>query len=405
MEAQSVDHEYTLAELLPPADAQRLVEQLASVLAAPVCIVDCAGTTLAGTCPDVPVNRATLTVELEPVGALLSSASALQLHAAAALTQHLLRAQARYRMAAALHQDTVDEDFRRLLEKHAALEASEARYRALAERLEERVAEQVHTIENAQRQLYQAEKLASVGQLAAGMAHEINNPIGFIRSNLVTARDYVAQLRPLLAAAQTSSDATIKQRVHEIDVSFVVDDFSQLLAESLSGAERIARIVADLKAFSRVGVEGSESVDLNELIRRTCNIAAPRLGERIIVEQNLGALPQFDGDGAQLGQVLLNLLLNSGEAMAGQGCVRFISGVVDGFIEIRIQDDGCGIPPEVVPRIFDPFFTTKDVGQGTGLGLTVSHDIVTAHGGTITVDTELGKGTTFTIRLPATSAG
>lgn len=402
---QGVDREYTLAELLPPTDAQRLAQQLACVLAAPVCIVDHAETTLAGTCPDAPVNRVALTVELEPLGALLSNAPVATLHAAAALVQQLLRAQVRYRLAAALHQDTVDEDYRRLLEKHAALEASEARYRALAERLEERVAEQVRTIENAQRQLYQAEKLASVGQLAAGMAHEINNPIGFIRSNLVTAQGYVAQLRPLLAAVQNSSDTTIKQRADEIDVSFVVDDFTQLLSESLSGAERIARIVADLKAFSRVDVEGRERVDLNELIRRTCSIAAPRLGERIIVEQNLGALPLFDCDGAQLGQVLLNLLLNSGEAMAGQGCVRFISGVVDGFIEIRIQDNGCGIPPEVVPRIFDPFFTTKDVGQGTGLGLTVSHDIVTAHGGRITVDTELGKGTTFTIRLPATSAG
>lgn len=402
---QSVDREYTLAELLPPPDAERLAQQLSCVLMTPVCVVDHAETNLAGMCPDASLNRVSLIVELEPLGALLSHAPLPTLHAAAALVQQLLRSQLRYRMAAQLHQEAVTEDYHRLLEKNAALAASEARYRALAERLEERVAEQVRTIDNAQRQLYQAEKLASVGQLAAGMAHEINNPIGFIRSNLVTARDYVAQLRPLLAAVQNSSDATVRQRAHESDLSFVVDDFTQLLVESLSGAERIARIVADLKAFSRVDVEGRERIDLNDLIRRTCSVAASRLGKRIVVELHLGALPLFECNGAQLGQVLLNLLLNSAEAIKAQGCIRFISSVVNEFIHIQVQDDGDGIPPEVVSRIFDPFFTTKEVGQGTGLGLTVSHDIVTAHGGQITVDTELGKGTTFTIRLPVTAAG
>lgn len=400
------DTDIPLSELLPHADAERLANQLATLVGAPLCIVDLEGTALAGaplllgTCPRVP-----LVVDLEPVGYLVADAPPPRLEAAAGLARLVLRAQLRYRLAAALHEQTVDEDYRRLLEKHAALEASEARYRGLAEQLERRVAEQVKTIEMAQRQLYQAEKLASVGQLAAGMAHEINTPIGFVRSNLAVASGYVDRLRQLGTNIATSSDGNLREQWRDADLNFVLEDFVQLLSESQSGVDRVARIVADLKAFSRVDARGKEHVDLNELIRSACNVAAPHLGERVSVEFALNPLPPLECDAAQISQVLLNLLLNSAEAIDGPGTVRFRTQAREQEIEITVGDTGAGIPPDVLPRIFDPFFTTKDVGQGTGLGLTVCYNVVKAHGGTINVDTKAGKGTTLTIILPLKSKG
>lgn len=395
-----------LTELLPQADADRLANQLATLVGAPLCILDLEGSALAGaplvlgTCP-----RAPIVVDLEPVGYLLADVPPPRLEAAAGLARLVLRAQWRYRLAAALHEQTIDEDYRRLLEKHAALEASEARYRGLAEQLERRVAEQVKTIETAQRQLYQAEKLASVGQLAAGMAHEINTPIGFVRSNLAVASGYVDRLRQLASSIVTSSDANLRDQWQGADLNFVLEDFVQLLNESRSGVDRVARIVADLKAFSRVDARGREFADLNELIQSACNVATPHLGDRITVERALNPLPPLECDAAQLSQVLLNLLLNAAEAIDGPGTVRFRTEAREHEIEIAVSDTGAGIPPEVLPRIFDPFFTTKDVGQGTGLGLTVCYNVVKAHGGTINVDTEAGKGTTLTIVLPLKPKG
>lgn len=395
------DREVPLAELLPQPEAERLANQLATLIAAPLCIINLEGEVLAGaplllgTCPRTP-----LVVDLEPVGFLLADVPPPRLEAAAGLARLVLRAQLRYRMAAAVHEQTVDENYRRLLEKHAALEASEARYRALAEQLEQRVAEQVRTIETAQRQLYQAEKLASVGQLAAGMAHEINTPIGFVRSNLAVAGGYVDRLRQLRAKIVESPDTGLRDQWQSGDLDFVLEDFSQLLGESVSGVDRVARIVADLKAFARIDVQGREYTDLNDLIRRACNVAAPHLGERITVEQALSPLPLLECDGAQLNQVFLNLLLNAAEAIDGPGTVCFRTLAREHEIEIAVSDTGAGIPPQVLPRIFDPFFTTKDVGQGTGLGLTVCYNVVKAHGGTIKVDTEPGKGTTLTMVLP-----
>jgi len=396
-----VDAEASLAELLPPADAERLMSQVSTLLGAPVCLLTLDGTAMAG----IPLtagkgSRVPLVVDLEPLGYLQADVPVSCLQAAAGMVRLVLRAQQRYRMAAALHEQTVDEDYRRLLEKHAALEASEARYRTLAEQLERRVAEQVKTIETAQRQLYQAEKLASVGQLAAGMAHEINTPIGFVRSNLAVARDYVERLRRLGSTITASTDMALRECWRDADLDFALDDFTQLLGESISGVDRVARIVADLKAFSRVDVRGRERADVNELIRQACAVAVPRLGERITVEFALKPLPSLECDAAQLSQVFLNLLLNSAEAMNGAGIIRFETLACGSQIEIAVRDNGPGIAPEVLPRIFDPFFTTKDVGQGTGLGLTVCYDVIKAHGGTINVDTEQGKGTTVTVVLP-----
>jgi signal transduction histidine kinase len=304
-------------------------------------------------------------------------------------------------MASELHLETVQEDYEELQRKHAALQASEARYRELAAQLEQRVAEQVKTIEAAQRQLYQSEKLASVGQLAAGVAHEINNPIGFIVSNLSTAQGYVQRLNTFAVRLHAAmATAELQQAWREDDLDFVLRDFVALLAESSEGAARVARIVTDLKGFSRVDQVGAEEADINDVIRQVCNVAAGQVRGRAKVTLQLGTLPRLRCNSAQLGQVFLNLLLNAADAVAAPGEIRFESDMAENSIRVRVSDNGRGIAAELLPRIFDPFFTTKTVGSGTGLGLTVSNDIVKAHGGSIEVASTVGKGSTFTVWLP-----
>ena len=322
------------------------------------------------------------------------------MRAAANMLELFMQSGARYFMASEMHIEVVKADYEELQRRHAALMESEARYKALAENLEMRVKEQVNTIESARRQLYQAEKLASVGQLAAGVAHEINNPIGFIRSNLGTAQSYVQKFQSVAGQVKSSGNAALATAWQTADLDFVLADFPSLLQESVDGADRVARIVSDLKGFSSIDQPEEEIVDLNDCIRSACNVATNQINSRADLKLALGELPPLRCKAGHLSQVFLNLLLNAAQAMKERGEIRIQSGIENGQIVIRFSDTGCGIPPEVLPRIFDPFFTTQDVGSGSGLGLTVSRDIITAHGGNIEVESEVGTGTTFTIYLP-----
>lgn len=401
MAGAAFDREFTLAELLRGTDMARLAEGLAALAGPVVRLLDAAGRVLAERGTGTGLARVPLILDLEPVGFLEGTGEVPRLRAAGELVRMVLRANARYLMASELHMETVHADYDELQRRHAALQASESRYRELAAQLEQRVAEQVQIIEQAQRQLYQSEKLAAVGQLAAGVAHEINNPIGFIKSNLNTAQDYVAQLRAFAGRIRSLADpAELQAAWRQADLDFVLEDFAELLQESDHGAARVARIVADLKGFSRIDQVNEEEADLNEIIAQVCNVAAPQVQGRAELVQELGALPRLHCNAAQLGQVLLGMLLNAVQAMDAPGEVRFITDTVAEGIRIRIRDTGRGIPPEHLARLFEPFFTTRDVGQGTGLGLTVARDIVQAHGGSISVDSTLGQGTTFTILLP-----
>lgn len=394
------DHDFSLDELLTQAERDRLHSALAVLLDAPFCLLDAQGTPL----PHETGNtgeRIPLVLELEPVGYLESACrDANRLRAARTLIEMLLKNAARYRMASRLHLESVRADYEALQVKHSALQQSEARFRALSETLEQRVKEQVKTIEGTQRQLYQAEKMASVGQLAAGVAHEINNPIGFIRSNLNSAHGYVQQLSalaPIVMArdADQLADVWQKKQLDEL-----LQDFSELLRESISGADRVARIVADLKSFSSVDRAGIENVDLNECIRGVCNVAGVHAAGRARIEHELEVLPKLNCNVGHINQALMNLLLNAIKAVKDNGRIVVRSKVANQEIVISISDNGTGIPHDVLPRIFDPFFTTRDVGEGTGLGLSVCRDIITAHGGDIKVESEPGQGTTFAIYLP-----
>jgi signal transduction histidine kinase len=267
----------------------------------------------------------------------------------------------------------------------------------------------IRKLEEAQTQLLQSEKLASIGQLAAGVAHEINNPVGFVNSNLGTLKRYVQDLLNLIDA-YTDAEGKLKsapelQAVGDLkqkmDFDFLRDDTQSLIRESLDGLERVKKIVQDLKDFSRVdNSQEWQMADLNRCLESALSVATNEIKHKTDVVRALGQIPEVECLPFQLNQVFLNLLVNAAQAIPQHGTVTLSSGAEDGWAWVEVGDSGAGIAPENLKRIFDPFFTTKPVGKGTGLGLSVSHNIVAKHGGRIEVDSELGKGTRFRVWLP-----
>ncbi len=264
-----------------------------------------------------------------------------------------------------------------------------------------------------QSQLLQQEKMSSIGQLAAGVAHEINNPMGFIMSNLNTLRKYIERLHGFIntqqaalqdVAASPSSVAeslnAVKAERAGLKIDFVLGDAGSLLAESLDGAERVKRIVQDLKGFSRIDEAESTMADINAGLESTINIVWNEIKYKAAVHRDFGDIPLTKCNPGQLNQVFMNMLINAAQAIPERGEIRIRTRAGQGNIFIAISDTGTGIPPEKIGRIFDPFFTTKEVGKGTGLGLSIAYDIVKKHDGEITVQSEPGEGTTFTVCIP-----
>jgi len=334
-----------------------------------------------------------------------------------ALCQAAISQEVQVLMTSRLHGETVEAGFRELQDKAHQLARSEKRYRELAESLEAEVVRQTREIQAAQAKLMQQEKLAAVGRLAAGMAHEINNPLGFMASNLNTLGEYCRDIKRLYEAVQTldgcqarpvdSNAGPEKSRLFaltrllgEIDFDFIVEDAPQLIEESHSGAARIQAIVANLKAFAQPGVRDAEMVDINHCLEITLGLLAVQVGEGTQVEKNFAALPRFEGRRSELNQAFMNILINARQAAGPNGHIAIRTVQAGKTLQIDISDDGPGIPPADRDRIFDPFFTTREVGQGCGLGLSVAQQVVRAHGGEVAVSDAPGGGTTVTIRLP-----
>jgi two-component system NtrC family sensor kinase len=266
----------------------------------------------------------------------------------------------------------------------------------------------------AQTQLIQSEKMASIGQLAAGVAHEINNPMGFIYSNMNTLRDYVAQIKQFierateahrhLLAGQTDQAIELTRHLDEwrqsVDLNYALGDIDQLLSETVDGAERVKKIVVDLRTFSRMEEKEKTTADINQGIESTINVCWNELKYHCQVVKELGDIPDLVCYPMKLNQVFMNLIINAAHAIKEKGTVTVRSFRDGNDICVQVDDTGCGIPKENLGRIFDPFFTTKPVGKGTGLGLSIAYNIVKEHQGSITVESEVGKGTTFTVRLP-----
>ena len=273
--------------------------------------------------------------------------------------------------------------------------------------VQEKLALRNRELEAAQQQLVQSEKLASIGQLAAGVAHEINNPIGYVHSNIGTLRTYIADLMQLLDAYEALPESASLQALRQkIDVDFLREDIPSLIHESQEGITRVKKIVQDLKDFSRVDSSQEwQTADLHQGIDSTLNIVNNEIKYKADVVKEYGQLPPVECLPSQLNQVFMNLLVNAAHAMGAQrGCITIRTGTQGDKVWLEFEDNGSGIPPELQIKIFDPFFTTKPVGKGTGLGLSLSYGIVQKHHGEITVRSEVGKGTVFRIVLPAVQA-
>ena len=256
-------------------------------------------------------------------------------------------------------------------------------------------------VEEAQQQLLQSEKMAAIGQLAAGIAHEINNPIGFVNSNLGSLKTYTAHLLQLIDAFESGQAAAIAEARQKADLEFLREDLPSLLAESQDGLNRVTRIVQDLKDFSRVDQAERQHADLNAALSSTLNVVRNELKYKADLLIELGAIPEIECYPAQLNQVFMNLLVNAAQAIAGRGKITVRTGVDRDNVFIEIEDTGCGMSEETRHHIFEPFFTTKPVGHGTGLGLSISYDIVVKkHHGSLDVKSEPGKGSCFRITLP-----
>lgn len=278
-------------------------------------------------------------------------------------------------------------------------------------RLKDQVKSGAHALEQAQKQLLQSEKMAAMGQLAAGIAHEINNPIGYVGSNLTTLEAYLNDVFALVAAYENgvaqagaiSSQAFIAARAlhQEMNFDYIRQDTTDLLAETKEGIGRVRQIVRDLKDFSHVSDDDWQWADLHRGLESTLNIVWNELKYHCNVIKNYGDLPLVRCLPAQLNQVFVNLLINAAQAIEGSGTIT-VSTQRDGekTVSIRIADTGKGIPPAHIERIFEPFYTTKPVGKGTGLGLSLSSSIIERHHGRIDVSSEVGKGSVFTITLP-----
>lgn len=269
-----------------------------------------------------------------------------------------------------------------------------------------------------QTQLYllQREKLASLGQMAAGVAHEINNPVGYVYSNLTTLAEYVQVFKELVAECDRLAEllkdepalrpelreslARINRIRERENLGFILSDIDSLLSDSLGGAERVRDIVLNLRNFARTDESELKDWDINQGIEDTLKIVWNELKYKAKVIKKLSPLPLVRCYPGQLNQVFLNLLLNAVQAIRERGEITLETHTENDQIVVRVSDTGEGIPAERIERIFDPFFSTKPKGKGTGLGLSISFTIVEKHNGKIEVESEPGRGSTFTVRLP-----
>jgi two-component system, NtrC family, sensor kinase len=301
--------------------------------------------------------------------------------------------------------DVLEASVERALERRA-LTRTARKYKIDLERQNEELVSRTAELQRLQTELVHSAKMASLGQLAAGIAHELNNPAGFIYGNMDILQQHASALTKLLTAyekmplPETFADQMAAIRA-EIDCDGVIAELPLIIADCLEGAERIRDVVQNLRLFSRLDVAAAHRVDLHEGIDSTIRLLSRYYSAgHIHLIREYGTLPLVSCYAGQLNQVWLNLLVNAAQAVGGEGEVRITTRIEGDSVVVAISDNGCGIPAEHLGKIFDPFFTTKPVGEGTGLGLSISYGIIERHGGTVTAESQLGEGTTFSVRIP-----
>lgn len=269
-----------------------------------------------------------------------------------------------------------------------------------------------------QSQILQSEKMASIGQLAAGVAHEINNPIGFVGSNLEALADYMKDVEALLThygklckTLFASDPATLADEIKkqitviseyekEIEIDYLRKDIPELLKDCKDGTQRVGKIVGDLKSFAHPGNDKQMLIDINSGLESTLNVVNNEIKYKAAVTKDFGQIPMVEGYPQKLNQVFMNILVNAAQAIEEKGEISIRTKKEGNNVVVSISDTGCGIKPENIPKVFDPFFTTKEIGKGTGLGMNIAYNIIKEHKGNIHVESIVGKGTTFTIVLP-----
>lgn len=319
------------------------------------------------------------------------------------------------------NQEALAQSYSQLKDKTLALEELtqtlerkvEERTQTLAQ-AKDRLQKAFEDLKTAQAQLLQSEKFSAIGELAGGIAHEINNPVGFIYSNLQTLERYLLEYRELFLLVDKLYEAlgsrqegqikavadSLEQWKKHANYEFIQGDLSNLLKESMTGVERIRRIIKDLHTFARPDKEVMESVKIEAILESMINIMWNELKYKIVLHKDYGLVPPMTCNPQKISQVFVNLLMNAAQSIKDKGTITVKTYTRNDSVYIEISDTGCGIAPQYLTKIFDPFFTTKPVGQGIGLGLSTSYDIVKKQGGSLTVESKVGEGSTFTVRLP-----
>lgn len=311
------------------------------------------------------------------------------------------------------HYVAVKED----ITERKSIEALRAHFEEELRKRNAELEESIEKIKKMQSGLIQSEKMASLGLLTAGIAHEINNPLAFISSNINRFEEYFNDVKSLvekwkklgtedgLKQMYGSMLAALETFEQEIDLPFIEEDFKNLMQHAKEGIERIRSIVDQLRGFSHVNTEVTDDVSVEQALDDTVVLAWNEIKYKATVVREYGNIPPVRCSGGELKQVLVNLLVNAAQAIEKSGTITLRTSVKDGFAVIEVEDTGCGIPEEILPKIFDPFFTTKPVGKGTGLGLWISATIVQKYGGSIRAESRVGTGTRFTIQMPLSRAG
>jgi signal transduction histidine kinase len=453
IEVEAFDREYNLTELFPVALARELLADIDGRCTA--AIMGCDGTVhyrgggqrqddMPGLEQGVPnaspvpsivpdgsqgMVRVDLVHELETIGYLVletagdAPAADERLPAlgrfTARMINRMIHLNYRNRMTAGLHGQVVADSYASLKKKAAQLARSEEKYRLLAQNLEIEVQKKTREIDATQLRMLQQEKMASIGQLAAGMAHEINNPVGFVISNLntlkITSGDlatligHYRQFTAILSGKPTDGGtirqirermAAIDRVIEEIDLDFILADTGSLIEESLDGAKRVKIIVQNLKDFTHPSVDTAESVDINDCLDTTLAILSSYAMPDVRIIRQYGAIPRVSCCLREINQVFFNILKNAFQAVGDRGEITLGTTADGRAVSVCIADTGPGIEQKHLARIFDPFFTTREVGSGTGLGLFQAYSTVKGSGGSIMVDSTAGKGSTFTVTIP-----
>jgi hypothetical protein len=410
-----IGEDKNLVQLLDASETLMLLDGAVRGGACGAVVADSNGLLLAARGAESPftVTR-TIFVEGEPSGTVsmytANPSAGLEgiadmLHAA---LQTMINGAMKRMLTAEAHTTIVNDSYEELLETNRRLGASEQQYRELAASLEIKVRERTEELNRAYAVMLQKEKLAAIGGLAAGMAHEINNPIGFVISNLHTLTKYAAKLKEMLEFYRMTCEPVIPENIarqaetrwKELKIGFVFTDIDALVMQSLGGAERVQKLVANMRGFSHVDEAGEVSADINLELEQTLNVLHHEIRQDIVIELNLATMPKARLNPALLSQAFFQILHNAIHLETPELRISVTTCQRDNDLVIKIADNGPGIPPDIRDRIFEPFFTTKDVGQGTGMGLTLAQQSIQALGGAIAVISPPEGGTAFIVSIP-----